>query len=332
MRPLGRDGQHDRRLPEVAAPAELCFRDRHHLVSETRPERRDVDPSGLDLQVAGDVFLRGLGQREDPPRAARGQWDEQCDTRREDSCMRLRMPLVDHVENRRHLRDSWDRGRRVLHVVQEVDPRLPRRTRKHRLLDEHAPRAASRAHGNVDELDVRGPRLLRQRGRTLVAREHDQLQIPARLEQRGNEAPHVQLAAAGLPRNKVEGVEADAHELVPAVDGEHPLDRGLERQPLAIAPEPVGGRLAQRRPCLVHAENRFASSSGSADFATKPLTPSSISSTAALSGASTTTVGVPTAAASTTTSPYPSRREGKTKQSARLTASSTSSPATKPGA
>ena len=39
--------------------------------------------------------------------------------------------------------------------------------------------------------------------------------------------------------------------------GEVGLDRGLEREPLTVAPEPVGRRLAQRRPGRVHAENRL---------------------------------------------------------------------------
>ena len=46
-----------------------------------------------------------------------------------------------------------------------------------------------------------------------------------------------------------------------------------------------------------------ARSCGEADGATNPLTPSSISSVAALSGSATTTLGVPAAHASTTTSP-----------------------------
>jgi hypothetical protein len=46
-----------------------------------------------------------------------------------------------------------------------------------------------------------------------------------------------------------------------------------------------------------------ARSSGAADAATKPFTPSSISSVAAFSGAAATTLGTPFEAASTTTSP-----------------------------
>ena len=46
-----------------------------------------------------------------------------------------------------------------------------------------------------------------------------------------------------------------------------------------------------------------ARSAGAEERATKPFSPSSMSSTAALSGAATTTLGVPAAAASTTTIP-----------------------------
>ena len=60
-----------------------------------------------------------------------------------------------------------------------------------------------------------------------------------------------------------------------------------------------------------------ASSSGSADPATNPFTPSSISSLAAFSGPETTTDGVPTEAASTITRPPPSRSEGCRRQEAR---------------
>ena len=59
------------------------------------------------------------------------------------------------------------------------------------------------------------------------------------------------------------------------------------------------------------------STSGAADEATTPFTPGSINSIAALSGEATTTVGVPTAAASTTINPNPSRVDADTTHIAR---------------
>src|SRR5215217_6651637 len=43
--------------------------------------------------------------------------------------------------------------------------------------------------------------------------------------------------------------------LAPAVDEEHALDRGLHGEPLTVAVEPVGGRLAQSRSRFVHAND-----------------------------------------------------------------------------
>ena len=76
----------------------------------------------------------------------------------------------------------------------------------------------------------------------------------------------------------------------------------------------------------------LASSSGVADAAIVPFTPSSTSSVAALSGPATTTTGTPRADASMTTRPYPSRRDGSTRHSAVASACSSTSPSTNPGA
>ncbi len=117
-----------------------------------------------------------------------------------------------------------------------------------------------------------------------------------------------------------------------AVPGDDPLERRVQRQLVRVAGEPVRGRLAQRAP-PVDADDRVGEVlPRSADAATTPLTPSSTSSTAALSGARTTTLGTPDDAASTTTIPYPSRRDGSTMHSAPARAACSSSASTKPGA
>ena len=189
--------------PRSERPPELRLRNRRDTVPEARAERRDVDPVALHMQVVGDVVLGGLGQGQDPPRAARGERDEKRDARSEHPGVRLRVLLVDHVEDRRHLGDARHRRRRVLDVVEQVDASPARGAWQQRLLGEHSPRAAARAHGDVHELDLGCPRLGRERRRRLVPGEHDELELPPGLEQRRNEPPYVQLAAAGLARDEV---------------------------------------------------------------------------------------------------------------------------------
>ena len=96
---------------------------------------------------------------------------------------------------------------------------------------------------------------------------------------------------------------------------------------------PPRGALAQRRPGLVHAHDRLGDRSCGSELShTNPFTPSSISSTAALSWPATTMLGVPRAAASTTTSPYPSRTDGSSRHIARRISASTVSAVVNPGA
>ena len=74
-------------------------------------------------------------------------------------------------------------------------------------------------------------------------------------------------------------VEPDAHALAPAVDGEHLLERGLEREPLAVAAEPARrSTRAAPAPPRARAQSRPRAPPGSADSATKPFSPSSTSS------------------------------------------------------
>ena len=89
-----------------------------------------------------------------------------------------------------------------------------------------------------------------------------------------------------------------------SVAGEHHLQRGLQRQALGVLCEPAA-RCSRAAPCRRQWTRTIASAtaSGSELAAIVPLTPSTISSVAALSSPATTTLGVPCAAASTTTSP-----------------------------
>ena len=70
------------------------------------------------------------------------------------------------------------------------------------------------------------------------------------------------------------------------VDAPRPSERGLEREPPRVAREPSGGALAQRGPpSCTRTIARPQVLRRRAEAATKPFTPSSTSSTAALSGA-----------------------------------------------
>ena len=81
---------------------------------------------------------------------------------------------------------------------------------------------------------------------------------------------------------------AYARTLAVAVARGDRVERAVERQPARVARVPLGGRGAQRRPRRVHALDRRRPARRR-DATTKPLTPSSISSVAALSGSRTTT-------------------------------------------
>ena len=84
------------------------------------------------------------------------------------------------------------------------------------------------------------------------------------------------------------------------------------------------------RPRRAHGGSPEPRSAADADFATNPLTPSWTSSAAALSSPATTTLGVPLADASATTSPNPSRRDGFTSTAADAISRSSSSSSTRP--
>ena len=87
------------------------------------------------------------------------------------------------------------------------------------------------------------------------------------------------------------------------VGGEDRLERALEREPLRVRRKPLARALAHRRAGAVHGDDRGGHRLRAAVAAITPLTPSSISSTAALSGSRTTMLGMPHWAASTTISP-----------------------------
>ena len=171
--------------------------------------------------------------------------------------MGLRVALVNHVENRRHLRDSGRDRRCVLHVVQKLDPGPSSRCWKQSLLGEDTPRAAAGAHRKTDEFDVGRPWLFRERGPCLTACEHDQAEVRARLEQRRNESPRVHFTATGFAGTRWSRLRPTR-----TPSGGYRLQgraqqRSRARAALDCCAEPLRSRVTERGPGSVHAQNRI---------------------------------------------------------------------------
>ena len=121
MRPLGGDGQDDRRVAEREVPPAAPPRATGADVVRGARARAASRRSGRARRAgSGRCPPSRPPVREHAARAPRGERDEHRDPA-VSSPAGLRMALVDHVEDRRHLRDARHRGRRVLDVVEQID-------------------------------------------------------------------------------------------------------------------------------------------------------------------------------------------------------------------
>ena len=252
MRTLGRDCQHDRRLTEPEPSPQLGRRQWLVWRGYARPERCDVDAAGFNTEELDNVLLRGLRVGQQHARAACGQRHEQRDAHGQ-AARGFREALVDHVMDRRYLRQSGERRRRVERVVQNVDSGTPCGVRQERLLCKHTSRAAPRANWHTDNHRLVGPGLGEERRKRLVGGKERHVQVlPG--QQRRHEPADVRLPAPGFAGNEVKDVEPDVQGL-PPVNVVERLERALERQPLPIATEPRSRRAPQLRPRRVHSED-----------------------------------------------------------------------------
>ncbi len=96
--------------------------------------------------------------------------------------------------------------------MQQVESCATRGSGQERLFRGDAARPAARIEPEFDEFDVRCPLFLSQRGGGIGSREERQPKIVPRREEGGDEPPGVDLTTAGLGRDEVEQVEADAHQ------------------------------------------------------------------------------------------------------------------------
>ena len=124
--------------------------------------------------------------------------------------MRLGEALVDHVEDRRHLRHSRQGGRSREQVVQEIDAGTGDGAAQDRLLGEHAPDTPARLNRDADDLDVLRPWLGCERSHSLIRREHDDaVEPPLQRGERPDQSARIQLRPPGLAWNEMEGVQAN---------------------------------------------------------------------------------------------------------------------------
>ena len=159
---------------------------------------------------------------------------------------RLREPLVDHVVDRRHLRDAGERRRRVERVVQEVDASSARGAWEERLLGQHPSRAAAArpGRGRARRRRPMAPRAATERPR---AGEQRQLESRPASSSAGTRRrtyvspPPVSPGTRWRTLSPTRSVYAARRRV------EDGLERALERQPLAVAAEPLGRRLAAAR-------------------------------------------------------------------------------------